>query len=121
MELRDLQEKAHVLAKLKGWWDDFPDTGPERWTHINSRLMTIITELAEASEEVASGSLKQYYEVPEGRDEVAKPCGFGIELADTIIRIVDLAEGLRIDIQSLVEEKMAYNKTRPYRHGGKTV
>lgn len=48
-----------------------------------------------------------------------KPEGFAIELADCFIRILDTCEALGIDLQLATEMKLAYNKTRPFRHGGK--
>lgn len=50
-----------------------------------------------------------------------KPIGFAIELADAMIRIMDLAGHLGIDLTAAITEKMAYNETRPLRHGGKTI
>jgi len=41
------------------------------------------------------------------------------EMADIIIRTLDSCRKLHIDIQSAIERKHAYNKTRPFRHGGK--
>lgn len=49
----------------------------------------------------------------------AKPLGFGIELADILIRVFDTAEAYGIDLQQALEIKAAYNRGRPYRHGGK--
>lgn len=49
----------------------------------------------------------------------AKPLGFGIELADILIRVFDTAEAYGIDLQQALEIKAAYNRSRPYRHGGK--
>ena len=45
--------------------------------------------------------------------------GIPIELADVIIRVLDMACDLGIDIEAAVEAKMAYNATRPHMHGGK--
>ena len=39
------------------------------------------------------------------------------ELADVIIRVLDLCGYLEIDIEKHVEMKMRYNKTREYKHG----
>ena len=50
---------------------------------------------------------------------VRKPEGFPIELADILIRVFDLAEAWDIDLEAALQEKMAYNETRAYRHGGK--
>ena len=35
-----------------------------------------------------------------------------VELADSLIRLVDMAEGLGLDLGGAVEEKMAYNRQR---------
>jgi NTP pyrophosphatase (non-canonical NTP hydrolase) len=41
------------------------------------------------------------------------------ELADIIIRALDNARRLKVDILSAVLRKHAFNRTRPHRHGGK--
>lgn len=48
-----------------------------------------------------------------------KPEGFGIELADAVIRIGDLAARMGIDLSAAIVLKHEYNKTRPHRHGNK--
>lgn len=50
---------------------------------------------------------------------VLKPEGFGVELADAVIRIADLAYLTGIDLEALIREKHQYNATRPYKHGRK--
>ena len=49
----------------------------------------------------------------EGKERVAE------ELADVLIRIFDGAIEFNLDIETAVLTKMAYNKTRSYKHGGK--
>lgn len=39
------------------------------------------------------------------------------ELADVIIRILDMAEAKDWNIAKAIIEKHEYNKTRPYKHG----
>lgn len=39
------------------------------------------------------------------------------ELADAVIRILDLAGHLNIDLGKHIEMKLAYNSTRPRKHG----
>lgn len=41
------------------------------------------------------------------------------ELADIIIRVLDASVQLGINIEAAVTAKHGYNKTRPFRHGGK--
>lgn len=48
-----------------------------------------------------------------------KPEGIPSELADIIIRVLDICAANGIDIAAAIADKMAFNETRPYRHGGK--
>jgi hypothetical protein len=54
-------------------------------------------------------------------DHPYKPCGIPSELADVIIRILHFAGKHNIDIEQAVREKMHYNETRPFKHGGKKL
>lgn len=49
----------------------------------------------------------------------SKPEGIPTELADVIIRVLDYCAYAGIDIENVLEVKHEYNKSRPYRHGGK--
>src|SRR5688572_12698121 len=44
---------------------------------------------------------------------------FEDEVADSIIRLLDLCGRMDIDIENHIREKMAYNATRGYKYGGK--
>lgn len=50
---------------------------------------------------------------------VPKPLGVASEAADIFIRLLDLCEAWDIDLEDEYEKKMAYNRTRAVRHGGK--
>ena len=50
-----------------------------------------------------------------------KPSGLANELADSIIRTVELAHSLGIDIDHAIDAKHEYNKLRPHAHGGKVL
>ena len=73
--------------------------------------MLAVTELAEAMEAYRDGNPSS--DKIEGFSKVEE------ELADTIIRLLDLAGGMAYDIEKALRAKMDYNETRPYRHGGK--
>ena len=42
-------------------------------------------------------------------------------LADVLIRVLDCASGLGLDMDAAVQAKIEKNKTRGFRHGGKRV
>jgi hypothetical protein len=50
-----------------------------------------------------------------------KPCGIPSEMADEIIRVLHFCGKHKIDIDKAVREKMAYNESRPMKHGGKAL
>lgn len=76
-------------------------------------LATVQKMVQEYQDEIVPG----YREKFGGR----KPEGMAVEMADCIIRILDWCGKEGIDIDDVIAEKMAYNKTRPYRHGGKKL
>lgn len=93
--IEGLCDEAFVTAKSKGWWD-----GPRS---IIECLALVHCEVSEAIESYRKGSTDGIVE----------------ELADVLIRVFDLCGAHGWDLQGAVKRKMAYNKTRPYRHGGK--
>lgn len=105
--LRLLVEKSHELAKQKGWWTGLNHNIPEKLALIHS-------EISEALEELRSGDGVAFRGIQPGN---GKPEGFGIELADAVIRIADLCGYLGIDLEEAVRIKHQYNATRPYKHG----
>jgi|TARA_R110002110_G_scaffold181380_6_gene387641 NTP pyrophosphatase (non-canonical NTP hydrolase) len=110
-DLNQLRDEIYKIATEKGWWDK------ER--NVGEQLALIHAELSEALEEYRNGvDISLVYFNP---DKPTKPEGFPTELADVIIRVLDMCGGAEIDIAAVVRQKMDYNKTRPYRHGGKVV
>lgn len=106
-----VQELVFRNAKTHGWWDE------ER--SVGDLIALIHTEISEAFEEIRNGH--EPNEVYYNSDNPGKPEGFGVELADAVIRIMDLAEYFEIDLATLILKKHDYNVTRPYRHGGKKL
>lgn len=141
-DMNDFAQEIHAWAKSKGWYDNPYDKQLEslldlplkdmdlakmaelevlkkdyvlRGRNIGELLALVHSEVSEALESYRDGDMTTTYE------EDGKPVGFPSELADTIIRVLDLAEYLNINIQQEVVNKMTYNLTRPYRHGGKVA
>lgn len=121
--LTTLSRAAHSNAVDHDFWDD---PAPEFGTSI----ALVHTEVTEAFEEWRHGEdfTTVYWKHANGSivshpedfppDEV-KPEGIPIELADILIRVFDIAGRYGIDLDTAVAQKMAYNTTRPSRHGGK--
>lgn len=109
--MTDLNDLASEIAKInqsKGWWDEDRD--------FLAMLMLVVSEASEAAEEYRNGTLIQDTYFNEGS---LKPEGVPSELADIIIRVLDISAYHGIDIGVAVREKIEYNKTRSFRHGGK--
>jgi NTP pyrophosphatase (non-canonical NTP hydrolase) len=54
-------------------------------------------------------------------DGLSKPEGVGSEFADVLIRLLDTCDVFGIDLATEYERKVAYNRTRPFQHGGRTL
>lgn len=109
--IRELIKLSHEIAKEHGWWD-----GGER--SLGDQFANFHSEISEAWEEIRKGMVLNgiYYS---DTDEGPKPEGVAVELADLMIRVFDTCGFYGIPLVRALNEKMEYNKNRPYRHGGK--
>lgn len=132
--INELAKEIHENARNKGFWDYERNTG--------EMLMLIVSEVSEAMEADREGnyfnsetrlrSNRHEYStgwafdivdsIPEAwnnwfRQEVKN--SFSDELADAMIRIMDLAFHRNIDLEWHIKAKMKYNATRPHMHGKK--
>lgn len=79
------------------------------------------SELSEALEAYRDHRLEDATETHELRWMPPKPEGVGSEFADVLIRLLDVCDVYGIDLAAEYERKLAYNRTRPYQHGGRTL
>lgn len=103
LTIRDWVYLIGEWGKEKGWTFEYED--------IPEKLILIVSEIAEAMEDYRRNNMEEI------ESDDGKPEGFGIELADAIIRILHLCGHLNIPIDELLVRKMRYNCTRPFRHG----
>lgn len=108
LRLNSFAVAVHENAVAHGWWEE------ERG--LPEVLMLCVSEL-----NVTCGSRTFNPEEPEApcTARSKKPEGVAVELADCVIRILDYCGHAGIDIEEAIRIKHEYNKTRPYRHGGK--
>jgi NTP pyrophosphatase (non-canonical NTP hydrolase) len=103
--LDDMSKDIHSTAKEKGFWPEKVDD-----VFIAKQLLMIVSEVVEAMEAIRKDK---------GKQEVAD------EMADIVIRTLDLYQGLKdngyvdVNLQVALNNKTNFNKSRPERHGVK--
>ena len=102
MSLDLLAQDCFEASKSKGFWD--------KESNFGEAIALMHSELSEALE----GRRKDLSD-----DHLPQYPMWQVELADCIIRILDLCGGMQVPIGQIVDEKLAYNASREYMHGKK--
>lgn len=111
--LNELAKEIHDNAVNKGFYSKPLETG--------TLLMLCVSELSEALEADRKDNHAdlESYELFDSDFEDSIKDTFEDELADSLIRILDLCAAKKIDIDTHVRLKMEYNKGREKLHGKK--
>lgn len=102
--LNEYAARIHKTAVEHGWW--------EQDRNMGEMIALMHSELSEALEEHREH--KEDFYIVDG-----KPEGLAVEMVDCVIRILDTLGSRGVNIDLVIEAKMQYNDTRPYKHGGK--
>lgn len=119
--VKGLNKSAELIYegnKEKGFWEkDF---------NLGEKLMLVVSELGEALEasrkekltpDDAKIAIRQGHIMDAANFQVFVKDTVEDEIADSIIRLLDLCGGLGIDIEGHIRNKVNYNLTRPRLHG----
>jgi NTP pyrophosphatase (non-canonical NTP hydrolase) len=103
LPLNTLAEAIKAWREGKGFVTDT--------SNMPEKLLLVVSEVIEATEDHRDGKHETYL------TESGKPCGFASEIADAFIRLLDITASHGIDIEHEIALKMAFNETRPHKHG----
>lgn len=98
----NVAQDVHTNAVDKGFW-------PEEGRNDGEMLALIHSEISEALEAIRAGNPPD--------DKIPDFTSVEVELADAVIRIMDMAIARQWRVAEAIEAKMAYNKTRAFKHG----
>ena len=114
--LNQLRDHVYEVSASKGFHD--PDQEAMGFSRYTSNLHGEVSEIWEA---FRAGTLDKECDKADKMRAAGTPvltCAQE-EIADIIIRTLDTAKALGVDVAFSVAAKDAFNQTRPPRHGGK--
>lgn len=136
--LRGMQAEVREVNEANGWYESkrsfgedvallhseasemleaYRDWGMEDHTGKDTSIpASLVAEIGDVEK-----ARQIYLEVEEAEGRLPKPEGVGSEAADLLIRLLNVVDVHEIDLPWEFERKLAYNRTRTHRHGGKCL
>lgn len=120
--ITELVWDAYHNSSAHGFWEDFDTTHDILLQADNTERLadkyTLDTKLHKVALMVSElGEAVEGIRKPKPDEHIPSFTSEEIELADCIIRIFDYAGAFDVRLAEAIEAKMAYNKSRPYKHG----
>ncbi len=120
--MRFVQKDIHRWAVEWGFWDEEKVFGFIEGVSFNRKPWNFGEKIALAHSELSEALEKHRQHLGKGLpDAPDEHCpefgGVAIELADCVIRIMDTAEKMNIDLAAAILAKVEYNRSRPKKHG----
>lgn len=117
MSLEEMQKEVYEVNVVNGWFDSDRTFGDD--------IALMHSEVSEALEAFRQWGIVDVTPTMmiDGSNlkSMPKPEGVGSEFADVLVRLLDSCQRYGIDLEKEFHRKIAYNKTRGYHHGGKTL
>lgn len=114
--LKVLQTEIHENAVNKGFWPELELCtkgisleAVKAKVNLGEKIALCHSELSESLEAIRKPGFEPDKHCPEFLN-------FSIELADTVIRVFDLAEACGISMGEAMLAKMKFNQSRPHKH-----
>lgn len=108
-----MRNEVRAVNVANGWFDADRTFGEDI-----ALLHSEVSEMLEAYREWDVADMTQPHHPT---DPPNKPEGIGSEAADVLIRLLDTCHRHNINLYAEFTRKIAYNRTRGYKHGGKRL
>ncbi len=128
LNIQELQDACHAVSWVAGWWDFPREDGMLSDAAKLARYAAARVEILTPHHKAVAGAViaqklclihSEISEAMEGHrkglmdDKLPHRTMLEVELADAMIRILDLAGAMKLDLAGAIDEKMAYNADRP--------
>ena len=105
MNLNETAKQVRKIAADHGFISVVEEDWYKDIRRVCTSLALIHSEVSEALEAVRLDNKSNFFE----------------ELADAVIRVLDLVGAFPVDFENVISKKIEFNKNRPQMHGGKRI